>query len=93
MRSSARALVSKGVRALVIEGGSLQDRLAKALPEAGYLAGDAGAVGSLTQDESARLQAIQAVGTAAAVLALSDEDAASVALEWWALFDLLSTTS
>lgn len=44
VRAQARSLVAKGVRSLVVETGTIQERVAKALPEAGWLANDAGGV-------------------------------------------------
>lgn len=93
MRAQARALVAKGVRALVLGTGSLQERLAAALPESGWLVNDANAYGALTQDEVAYVDEIRAPGSAQATLELTDEEAAEIALAWWLLFDLLSTTS
>lgn len=73
--------------------GTVQERLADALPESGHLANDASAVASLTADEAQYFNAIRNVGSRQAVLALSDKDATLLAHDWWMLFDSLSTTS
>lgn len=85
--------MAKGVRALVLGTGSLQDRLADALPESGWLVEDAGAYGALTPEEVACVDVIRAPGSAHATQELSDEAAVEIARAWWQLFDLLSTTS
>lgn len=93
MRAQARSLVSKGVQTLVEGTGTIQERAAKALPESGWLANDASALASLTDNEKEYLDAIRAKPSAAAVLALSDEDAVAMAHDWWMLLDSLATAS
>lgn len=48
---------------------------------------------SLTDDAKEYLDAIRAKPSAAAILALSDEDAVAMAHDWWMLLDSLTTTS
>ncbi|KAA0233726.1 MAG: hypothetical protein EDR02_12325 [Actinobacteria bacterium] len=85
--------MAKGVRALALGTGTIQERLADALPESGWLAGDPNAMGSLTADEVQYLDAIRDVGSRDAVLSLSDDEALELAHDWWMLFDSLSTSS
>ncbi len=87
------AMVGKGIRKLVEGTGKIQDRLADALPEAGWLEGDASAMGSLSEDESRYFAAIRARPDAATVRSLSDQDAKALARNWWLLYDSLTTAS
>jgi hypothetical protein len=88
-RSQAASLVWKGIRQLATGHGSLQERVADALPEAGWLASDDLAVNALSDQEKELLTGIRSVDSRDAALRLSDAEATQIAQDWLSLLDSL----
>lgn len=82
-------MVWKGVRHLATGRGTIQERVAAALPEAGWIADDERAVNALTRDERELLTDIRSVSSHDAAMRLTDDEAAAVAKDWLSLLDSL----